>query len=514
MALSLLNTRPIDRLLKDLVEELQVPPNRYEQAERSYKSLGDWLHRLESTVRDGDPDVYVQGSFRLGTAIKPVSDEEDYDIDMVCRLDYEKRSLTQAELKRRVGSEVKAYAKRHGMSKPDDGRRCWTLVYADGAQFHMDILPAVPDFERRQYLMEAGPTLARLGETALAITDKEHPHYRQTAGDWPRSNPKGYALWFRDRMGRVFTSRARNEAIKLLASVEDVPTHRVRTPLQGAIQLLKRHRDLMFIDRTDEKPISILITTLAAQSYNQEEDLTDALFSILRSMDRHITRRQGVYWVENPADPAENFADKWGDHPERRDAFYEWLNQARIDFTAAYRAVRADDAASVLSERMGSVLVNRALGRRDPTRKSRFPALLVKPASSLILTPGHMRKPRWPHTPEGGVIIRGATYARNGFRPQRFSSDGSALPKHSKLHFEAATSVTGHYKVYWQVVNTGSEAEAADCLRGGFSQDTATPAGLSHTERTLYRGQHSIECFIIKNGKLVARSGQFIVNIA
>ncbi|SDJ35120.1 hypothetical protein [Salipiger marinus] len=70
MAFTLPNTRPLDDLLEDLVEELQVPPGRYEQAERSYKSLGEWLHRPESTVRESDPDVYVQGSFRLGTAIK------------------------------------------------------------------------------------------------------------------------------------------------------------------------------------------------------------------------------------------------------------------------------------------------------------------------------------------------------------------------------------------------------------------------------------------------------------
>lgn len=36
MAFTLPNTRPLDDLLEDLVEELQVPPGRYEQAERSY----------------------------------------------------------------------------------------------------------------------------------------------------------------------------------------------------------------------------------------------------------------------------------------------------------------------------------------------------------------------------------------------------------------------------------------------------------------------------------------------
>lgn len=95
-----------------------------------------------------------------------------------------------------------------------------------------------------------------------------------------------------------------------------------------------------------------------------------------------------------------------------------------------------------------------------------------------------------------------------------FTSGGAALPKHCSLSFKAETTLTGRFKVYWQVVNTGREAEAADSLRGGFNLDSAVRGVLTHTESTLYRGQHSIECFIVKNGRLAARSGQFIVNIA
>ena len=32
-------------------------------------------------------------------------------------------------------------------------------------------------------------------------------------------------------------------------------------------------------------------------------------------------------------------------------------------------------------------------------------------------------------------------------------------------------------------------------------------------ERTKYAGMHWIECFIVKDGVLVARSGEFVVNI-
>lgn len=42
------------------------------------------MHRDASTVRSYDPKVYVQGSFRLGTTIRPSNENEEYDIDSVC----------------------------------------------------------------------------------------------------------------------------------------------------------------------------------------------------------------------------------------------------------------------------------------------------------------------------------------------------------------------------------------------------------------------------------------------
>jgi pimeloyl-ACP methyl ester carboxylesterase len=74
-------TKEAEDFLEDMAAELEVPPSRYEQARDRYRSLGEWLHRPESTVREFDPQIYAQGSFRLGTAIKPPSDNEDYDVD-------------------------------------------------------------------------------------------------------------------------------------------------------------------------------------------------------------------------------------------------------------------------------------------------------------------------------------------------------------------------------------------------------------------------------------------------
>ena len=242
-------TKQAEAYLEALAKALEIPAARYQQAEKSYKSLGEWLHRDESSVKSYDPDVFVQGSFRLGTVIKPGSDGEEYDVDCACSLTkLTKSKLSQAKLKELLGGEIKAYRKSKGIQKEvHEGRRCWRLEYADGAQFHMDILPCVPNAKAQRLLLELRSLDSRFADTAIAITDNERPEYYEITEDWPRSNPRGYAEWFKSRMGDVFIrqrQRLLNEmrAEGITARVEDIPTYRVRTPLQSAIMILKRHR--------------------------------------------------------------------------------------------------------------------------------------------------------------------------------------------------------------------------------------------------------------------------------
>jgi hypothetical protein len=103
-------TAEAEDYLEALADELEIPEHRYEQAETSYKSLGRWLNRENSSIRAFGPEVYSQGSFALGTVIAPISDAEEYDIDAVCEFKkLSKRDITQKEMKRRLGVEVELY---------------------------------------------------------------------------------------------------------------------------------------------------------------------------------------------------------------------------------------------------------------------------------------------------------------------------------------------------------------------------------------------------------------------
>lgn len=370
-------TRAAEDYLAALAEELAISETRYDQANRSYAALGEWLHRPASTVLAYDPQVYVQGSFRLGTAIRPINDEEDYDVDSICVLsNLGTSNITQQRLKMLVGDEVKAYHRSQNMVKPvQEGRRCWVLSYADGAKFHMDIVPAIPNAARQRRMLEARGFDLAWSDTALVITDIRSPVYQRISDDWQRSNPKGYAEWFKQRMGTIFVQRRRVLAESVKASVEDIPVYRIRTPLQSAIMILKRHRDGMFAERYDERPISIIITTLAAHAYSGEEKIADALYSALSRMDQFIERDGQRCIVRNPSDPLENFADKWPQHPEREKAFFEWLAQARYDFSEIGRQVERRRLVASLRPRMGGV-AERAADRLEP-----LPGSMLRPAA-------------------------------------------------------------------------------------------------------------------------------------
>lgn len=276
--------------------------------------------------------MYVQGSFRLGTPIRPVNDDEHYDIDLVCELSFGKHQVTQKELKKKLGVEMKLYAKQHGMKEGSEGRRCWTLDYSEGAQVHLDALPAIPDGEGRKIALESLSLSSDWSQTAIPITDTDSANFSERAESWPHSNPRGFTEWFKSRMVVAFNEERAQLALEACANVEDVPEHGVKTPLQRVIQILKRHRDIRFSSRPDVKPISVIITTLAARAYGNQRNLSEALAHILDNMHLHIKKRNGIWWIENPTDSAENFADKWESNPERGEAFFEWLEYAHEDF--------------------------------------------------------------------------------------------------------------------------------------------------------------------------------------
>ena len=339
-------------LLENMTSLLELPESAYEKAKDRYEDIGEWLGRDESLCKDNDPHIFPQGSFRLGTAIRPLVEAEAYDLDLACKLrdGITKGTHTQESLKVLIGQEIESYRIARGIKTPkEEKHRCWRLEYQDDLNFHMDIVPCIPADDSRQKLIfeslrKSGADDFFAESTShftVSITDDRHPEYKRINENWNISNPEGYAKWF----------ELRNETLKMVlekAQVDDIPLYKRKTALQRSIQLLKRHRDLMFKDDPDVKPISIIITTLAATAYQGETDIESAMRMILSRMGDLVNSSRPR--VPNPVDPAEDFADRWS-MPQYRELnleknFWDWLKQARTDF----ELLSSSDDAGFISE--------------------------------------------------------------------------------------------------------------------------------------------------------------------
>lgn len=230
-------------------------------------------------------------------------------------------------------------------------------------------------------------------------------------------------------------------------------------------------------------------------------------------MHLHIERRGDVYWVENPTDPAENFADRWQSNPERKDAFFEWLQSAREDFETI---AGKDDPQLIMesaSAAVGDTLARRVRAATSPATPQGGALSLFRRAVNVFTAP-HRQAPPWPVRPQGKVSIARSRCFQNGFRPKVLLHDAAPLKKGVALEFAAKTDVPKPYTVYWQIVNTGQEAKLSSALRGDFSTGVIIKGEIVHKEDAAYSGAHSVECFIVKDGSLAARSGAFIVNVS
>lgn len=347
------------QMLEEISKQLDISPTMYKLAVERYTAVTQYLERNGEKA-----SFYPQGSFRLGTVTRPIKngEESDYDIDIVCQMTTNKNETRPSAVKNIIGDLLKQNAT-YKEILDDEGRRCWTLLYSekDGIGFHLDILPSVDeDAKIIRNLVSIHNVNPSHATSAIAITHKTDNSYK-----WMSSNPRGYGDWF-DEINKPFYALVEKNAKSALyennknifASIDDVPSQLVRTPIQRVIQILKRHRDLRFSehDLEEDKPISMIITTLTAQIVKNERCSTTDTFMLLNFIvtklaeyaelisnssakialqQNAIIKRDATtnkWYIPNPVNPTENFAERWHENNNRKaKAFFDWVKWVSVD---------------------------------------------------------------------------------------------------------------------------------------------------------------------------------------
>lgn len=297
----------IDNMLRRIAKELEISKTEFDKAVQSYGAVGTYL---DNNIPEYDIRVVPQGSFSLGTVIKPITDKDEYDIDLVAII--ENQFSSARELKNIVGDALKA-SDRYS-DKLKEGKRCWTIEYADSSQYHMDILPTMKS-----------STYSSNKKLIMTHKESENSDY-----EFRTTNPEAYYEWFTKKMEKEKKKLTEEYAIRNKVEIVDVPEYEVKTTLQIAIEILKRYRDIKFQHNPEIKPISIILTTLMAEIYTGEENVYELIEKFSRDYTKYLEKdEKGNIVIKNPVNSDENFADKWQVYPERKEAFFEFMTQLR-----------------------------------------------------------------------------------------------------------------------------------------------------------------------------------------
>lgn len=382
-----------ERIILALGESVDITETQYNALVKSYSAVGKYLQD-DPELSQYEPLVSPQGSLRLGTIIQPINDGDDMDVDLVFRLKEKNPAWSQKTLKDKIGARLVGSA-RYKEMLDEEGRRCWTLLYRQDSEhlkerYHMDILPAVAnkdyDEQMRAVLSEAF-TIENMDKISIRITDKEREGYETQThiNGWLKSNPDGYAIWF------AYRCKDLSSKTQLIAE-EIVPIGKYnpnKTPLQRIVQILKRHRDIMF-KNDEDKPISIIITTLAAKAYKGEKDVLTGLVNVVEHLRDGISKDDdGNDKVANPLNPEENFADKWIEKPRKRDNFYAWHDAVKRDINAILSS-KGPEIWNSMNKPFGRLIVESANKRYTESKKASFKNEGAKiDSSGVIGTIGH-----------------------------------------------------------------------------------------------------------------------------
>lgn len=291
-----------DIFLEQICGKLQISETQYLNAETHYKAIGEWLDDSKSFLSKYKPVIYPQGSLRLGTTVKPLNRHE-YDLDIVCEfkeLDWKTVNDPLVLLE-----AIKTRLSEHGIYKTmlEPKNRCIRVNYK--SNFHLDILPACPDYD--------------LGNNCLKVPDRKAANSNEIG--WKESNPLGYAEWFESRTHLVLTRDSVEPFVPQIA-IENHPI------LKKVVQLIKRRRDIVFANKIDQAPISIVLTTLAATHYRSQSSLFYTikyiLDGIVNSLFAAFMKNQRII-VLNPANNQENLSERWDKDEKLYHKFVEWV---------------------------------------------------------------------------------------------------------------------------------------------------------------------------------------------
>jgi hypothetical protein len=428
--------------------KVSLPQSAIRRIETAQTTLTEFL---VSKLALRDDDVFLQGSYVNGTAVRPINDGE-YDVDVVCIMASESDTCDDAldRLETLLRSDGR-YRDRVVPKKP-----CIRLEYAeDGVgNFHVDVVPVRP-------------------ATTPGVAPLEAPRRGER---WHKTAPAEYTAWC-DVQGDHF---------------------------RRTVKALKRWRDEQQSVRHGIK--SIVLQVLTRKYMPDVSDDADRLRLTLNAMHAALSGLSAPPAVMNPVLPSEDLARNWT--VAAFGEFVEELGEAMGHAAAAAAATDVVEAANAWQEVLGddfpgSVTGDFGIQLADDSHARSFhnegwvEALDPRYGVRVVAaTQRAKRKPRFDRYENGGNLLFHGNRLR--FRALTRGADDVEI-------WWQVANTGGHARTEGGL---RGEFFKAKLLNG-----TRSPDPKETWERTAYTGAHWIRAVLVRRSQVVAVSDKFVVKI-
>ncbi len=447
-----------------LTERVNLNQTRLDRLEESVGAIEHFLEENE-TFKERFLDLIPAGSWAYRTIIRPVGDYDEFDADVLLS----PTENTSWQPKDYLENLLAAF-RSSPVYKPlaELKTRCVRIDYE--CDFHIDVVP----------YLEHG------GQQVIATRCKP-----PVEGCFQPSNPEAAAAWVEERQRLTH-----GHFIKV-------------------VRLVKYLRD--YKNTFTGKSI-ILLTLLGNQVSDIEEIITPGAYADVPSTLVTLMRKLAdalpptMPSVLDPGGTGDDFSERYKDEwdyanfRKRIRDYADWMADA---YQETDRDTAIDKWQRIFGEEFDPDSLTRSKALEEP-----YPATLPwtgeedisKSPYSFPLRLNPLYKARITGQ-VAGIKLAGMT-RRNGFPTFALENYGNKVRKGRSLEFHVTTTVPKPFQIYWKVRNGGADAFSKNALRGEISQDDGRQ---QKTESTLYRGKHYVECYVVKDGVVVAKDHQTVI---
>lgn len=411
--------------------------------------------------------TFLYGSYKRHTA---VGDIKDVDIVVLTNFDLANEENTPKSVLRRLKAALgRCY---DDPDNPQYQRRSIRiddpLPQHEDVTMTLDIIPAVLQGD------EDGP---------LLVPDRE-------VGEWVVSHPKGH----------MSHTTALNES-----------SNERYVPLVKMMKWWWKYQcEIRQPDVERPKPKGFWVECLTGEMFSPTQTCwADHFIAVLENI---VSTYGGITTVPTLADPG--VQGKTICTSMTLEEFFVFLGAAEESLTRARIARNAEDpteSSTIWREIFGDTF---PLYDEAETEESREIVAAIPPGDA-----SHTKSLPWPLNLKKRYKVRIDAYLYSGnTRLNGINSNKRVIQSGLDIKYVARTRASTDCEIHWQVVNTGRHAAAKNGLRGGYFPGKGRAGADSQDphinwEHTEYTGKHWIECFVVKDGECVGRSGRFYVNI-